>query len=109
MYDMNDNRINARVDSETTRRLDELAAATGQSVSQVVREAIAVYHAQLEERQRPRPRHLLSMVGKYSSEHGDGSTRYKEIIGEVLEEKWARTQSSAPPSGTKPRRKAASR
>jgi hypothetical protein len=75
MYDMNENRINARVDFDTTRRLDELAAATGQSVSQVVHEAIAVYHAQLEARQRPRPRHLLSMVGKYSSEHGDGSTR----------------------------------
>jgi hypothetical protein len=109
MYDMNESRINARVDPETTRRLEELAEATGQSVSHVVREAIAVYHAQFKTSQPPRPRHLLAMAGKYSSGHGDGSTRYKEIVGEVLEQKWARTQSAAPLSGTKPPRKAAPR
>jgi hypothetical protein len=106
---MNEHRINARVDAATTRQLEELTEATGLSVSHVVREAIAVYHAQLKTARRPRPRRLLAMVGKYSSGHSDGSTRYKEIIGEVLEEKWALTQAQAPRPAPKPERKLTAR
>ncbi len=46
---MNEHRINARVDATTQQRLEELTLSTGQSVSHVVREAIAVYHVQVLE------------------------------------------------------------
>jgi hypothetical protein len=92
---MNETRINARVDGTTQKLLDELVLSTGQSISHVVREAIAVYHAQLR-KERPVPKRLLAMVGKYSSGQSDGASRYKDIVAEAIEEKYARTQRSAP-------------
>lgn len=59
--DMNEHRINARVDAATQQRLEELTLSTGQSVSHVVREAIAVYHGQVH---KPRaPSKFLRRVG----------------------------------------------
>jgi hypothetical protein len=93
LYDMNgkranQSRVNARVDAATQQQLDDLILSTGQSISHVVREAIAVYHAQVKTKQRPLPRNLLSMVGKYSSGRSDGATKYKAIIAESLERKY---------------------
>jgi Ribbon-helix-helix protein, copG family len=88
---MNENRVNARIDEATQQRLDELILTTGQSVSHVVREAIAVYHVQMK-KQQPLPRRLLAMVGKYDSGHADSATNYKAIVAEAIEEKYRRTQ-----------------
>jgi Ribbon-helix-helix protein, copG family len=88
---MNENRVNARIDEATQERLNELILTTGQSVSHVVREAIAVYHVQMQ-KQRPLPKRLLAMVGKYESGHTDSATNYKAIVAEAIEEKCARTQ-----------------
>jgi hypothetical protein len=84
---MNENRINARVDAATQRQLEELTLSTGQTISHVLREAVAVYHAQVKGA-RPRPERLLAMVGQYSSGRGDGSTNYKAIVAEAMEEKY---------------------
>jgi hypothetical protein len=92
---MNENRINARVDGATQERLNELMLSTGQSISHVVREAIAVYHAQV--RKAPtQPKRLLAMVGKYRSGHGDSASRYKQIVAEAIEHKHGHTQRAAP-------------
>ena len=88
---MNENRVNARIDDATQERLNELILTTGQSVSHVVREAIAVYHMQMQ-KQQPLPRRLLAMVGKYDSGHTDSATNYKAIVAEAIEEKYRRTQ-----------------
>jgi Ribbon-helix-helix protein, copG family len=88
---MNENRVNARIDDATQERLNDLILTTGQSVSHVVREAIAVYHVQMHKRQ-PLPRRLLAMVGKYDSGHADSATNYKAIVAEAIEEKYRRTQ-----------------
>jgi Ribbon-helix-helix protein, copG family len=91
---MNESRINARVDGATQERLNELVLSTGQSISHVVREAIAVYHAQVR-KAPPQPKRLLAMVGKYRSGHTDSASRYKEIVAEAIEDKHARTQRPA--------------
>jgi hypothetical protein len=91
MNEHRENRVNARIDDATQERLNELILATGQSVSHVVREAIAVYHVQMRQ-QQPLPRRLLAMVGKYDSGHADSATNYKAIVAEAIEEKYLRTQ-----------------
>ena len=87
---MNDNRVNARIDDATQERLNELILTTGQSVSHVVREAIAVYHLQMH-KQRPLPRRLLAMVGTGRSKDGrsDVSVNYKALYAQALEDKYA--------------------
>lgn len=88
MNENRENRVNARIDDATQERLNELILTTGQSVSHVVREAIAVYHVQMR-KARPLPTALLSMVGKYESGHTDSATNYKAIVAEAIEDKYA--------------------
>ena len=82
-------RINARIDRGTQERIDELMQATGQTASHVVREAIAVYHAQVR-REQPRPTHLLAMAGQGRSRDGrsDVATNYKQILADSLAAKY---------------------
>ena len=86
---MNDIRINARVDEATQRQVAELVRATGRTTSDVVRAAIALYYAQVR-KERPPPKRLLAMVGKYQSRDGrtDVSTNYKQVIAESLADKY---------------------
>ena len=76
-------RINARLDDEAQQQIDYLTAATGQSVSQVVREAVARYHAQTKAQQSG-PRRLLAMIGQGDSGRSDIASRYKELLAESL-------------------------
>jgi hypothetical protein len=89
-------RINARVDDKTQQQLDDLVLSTGGSISHVLREAIAVYHAQVR-KERPLPRRLLAMVGKGRSKDGrtDVSVNYKQIVADAIEEKYALSQRPA--------------
>lgn len=102
LYDMNENRVNARIDDATQERLNELILTTGQSVSHVVREAIAVYHVQMR-KGRPLPTSLLSMVGKGRSKDGrtDVSVNYKNLYAQALEEKYALAHPPAKKKKTK--------
>jgi predicted DNA-binding protein len=98
-----ENRVNARIDDATQERLNELILTTGQSVSHVVREAIAVYHVQMR-KARPLPTSLLSMVGKGRSKDGrtDVSVNYKDLYAQALDEKYA--LSHPPAKKKKPKR-----
>jgi predicted transcriptional regulator len=104
---MNGHRINARVDEATQKQLDELILSTGQSISHVVREAIAVYHVQVrKQQQRPLPRKLLAMVGRGRSKDGrtDVSENYKDIVTAAIEEKYALSHPRPKPTVRKTKR-----
>ena len=82
-------RINARLDDETAQLVTALTAGTGKSVSTIVREAIAAYHAQLQAR-RPRPQSkFLARAGKGDSGRSDVASNVRRHIGEILEAKHA--------------------
>ena len=87
---MNDTRINARLDEEAQKQIEYLVQATGQSTSHVVRGAIAVYYAQVRQN-RPLPRRLLAMAGKYPSVDGrsDVASNYKQYVADAIEAKYA--------------------
>ena len=78
-------RVNARLDEQTSQKIQYLTQATGQSVSHVVREAIAVYHVQVHGG-RSLPKNLLAMVGKGCSRDGrtDVASNYKKVLAESL-------------------------
>jgi Arc/MetJ-type ribon-helix-helix transcriptional regulator len=82
---MGDTRINARLDEEAQKQIKYLVQATGRNTSHVVREAIAVYHAQVRQN-RPIPKRLLAMAGKYRSVDGrsDVSVNYKDLLTDSL-------------------------
>ena len=82
-------RINARLDDEAQAQISYLTQATGQSVSQVVREAVARYHAQLKARQTG-PRQLLALAGQGHSGRSDGAAGYKHHLGDILNKKFAK-------------------
>jgi predicted DNA-binding protein len=79
---MNEHRINARVDAATQRRIDELTLTTGQSVSHVVREAIAAYHVQVLE---PRaPSRFLRRLGTGRSGRDDTASDTRRALSQSL-------------------------
>ena len=83
-------RVNARVDEATQMQLNYLTEATGQTVSDVVREALAVYHAKVRE-QQPRPKSkYLALAGTGRSGHTDTASNVKKYVAEAIEAKMAR-------------------
>ena len=76
-------RLNARLDDEAARQVSYLTSTTGRSVSHVVREAIAAYHAQVKA-QRAMPSRLLALAGTGDSGRSDIATRYQEYVGETM-------------------------
>lgn len=82
-------RLNARLDDEANSNVEYLTQATGQSVSQVVREALARYRREVQP-QRSTLRHFAQAIG--SSGSGDSgrsdlASNYKQIVGEIIEAK----------------------
>lgn len=89
-------RINARIDAETEALLDHLCTGTGHTVSQVVRDAIAVYHAHVQA-QRPRPKSkFLALAGTGNSGRTDIASNYKKYVAEALEAKFAKSHPPRP-------------
>lgn len=82
-------RVNARFDDEAEKQITYLTQATGQSVSHVVREAVALYYRQTLDRQQ-RPRRLLAAIGSADSGKSDGATDYKRIVAEAIDAKYPR-------------------
>ena len=79
-------RVNARLDETTQQQLDYLAQVTGKSVSQVVRESVAHYYAEVK-RQR-KPSRFLAMAGKGDSGRSDVASNVKAQLTEILEKKF---------------------
>jgi hypothetical protein len=93
-------RINARLDDESARQLGELTTGTGKSVSLVVREAIAAYHAQVI---RPRrPSRFLALMGSGDSGRSDVSANVKHHVAQIVDEKFARSHLVSAPAGAAP-------
>lgn len=70
-------RVNARLDEQTSQKIDYLTQATGQSVSHVVREAIAAYHVQVRGKQTV-PSRFLALAGKGDSGRSDIASNVKD-------------------------------
>jgi Arc/MetJ-type ribon-helix-helix transcriptional regulator len=83
-------RVNARLDEQTEVQMQYLTQATGQSVSHVVREAIALYHVQVRQRQA-KPSRLLAMVGKGDSGRSDIGSNVKHYVAEAIDAKFRRS------------------
>ena len=88
-------RLNARLDDEANSNVEYLTQATGQSVSQVVREALARYRREVQP-QRSTLRHFAQAIGNGGSSGNSGSgdsgrsdlaSNYKQIVGEIIEAK----------------------
>lgn len=81
-------RVNARLDPDTEQQLDYLTQATGHSVSLVVREAVAVYYAQVRGQRAAGPSRLLALAGQARSGRADLSVHYKQDLGNLLDAKF---------------------
>ena len=79
-------RVNARLDESTRQKIDYLTRTTGQSVSQVVREAIATYHTEVRGKQA-KPSRFLALAGKGDSGRSDIASNVKDAYLEALLEK----------------------
>jgi hypothetical protein len=82
-------RLNARLDPASARRLAELSIGTGKTVSEVVREAIGVYHAQMVAA-RKGPARLIALAGTLTSGRNDLSTRFKALLDDSIAAKVGR-------------------
>jgi hypothetical protein len=98
-------RINARLDGESKRRLGELTGRTGHSVSHVVREALAVYHAQVIGAATA-PSRLLAMAGKFHSGRSDGASNVRALVSEYVMHKHRGEHAPAQPAAAGKRRRA---
>ena len=76
-------RINARLDDESQAQIDYLTQTTGQSVSHVVREALARYHRDVRASQGGL-RHFAKLIGQGDSGRTDLATDYKQLILESI-------------------------
>jgi hypothetical protein len=81
-------RVNARIDEHTEARIAWLTEVTGQSVSHVVRESVARYHAEVQARQAG-PRRLLALAGQGDSGRDDIASDAKRFLGAAIETKLA--------------------
>lgn len=79
-------RINARLDDQAQQQIDYLTQVTGQSVSHVVREAVARYYQQTRAQQGG-PRRLLALVGQGDSGRSDVASNVKREVADALASK----------------------
>ena len=76
-------RVNARLDDEAQSQINYLTQSTGQSVSHVVREALARYHREVRASQGGL-RHFAQLIGQGDSGRSDLATNYKQLIADSL-------------------------
>ncbi len=95
-------RIIARLPPQTAEQVEYLTAATGGTVSHVVREAIAVYHAQVRGARKGGSR-LLALAGTGDSGLADTASNYKALYAGYLDEKYPRSPALQPPRRRPPK------
>ncbi|MCY7315098.1 MAG: hypothetical protein LH480_05610, partial [Rubrivivax sp.] len=95
-------RVNARIDPATQQQLDELVELTNASVSHVVRESVAHYHAHVQAQQgaQRKPSRFLALAadGAWRSGRSDTASSVKAALAEVLDAKFAQHPPRHPPS-----------
>jgi predicted DNA-binding protein len=89
-------RVNARLDDEAAEQIEYLTRATGQGVSHVLRESVALYYGQMRARHAGLA-NLGALIGKGDSGRSDIASNWKRHLGESLDEKY--------PPPAKPRRR----
>ena len=89
MQTAQDSRINARLTGEDARRFKQLRAVTKQSASEVIREAVKLYHEKMVKPKKT-PYEILLESGFIGGGEGpeDLSTHYKKYMAEDLAKKW---------------------
>ena len=106
-------RINARLDEATEQQLEYLIQATGQSVSQAVRESVAHYCAQVKARRRPSRLLALAISGQWRSGGSDTSTQVRSVVVEALQAKYPQhfgnEQAAVAPARKAPAKKASAK
>lgn len=84
-------RIIARLPPQAAEQVEYLTVATGATVSEVVREAIACYHAQIRGARKGGGSRLLALAGTGDSGHTDTAANYKTLFRQYLDRKYPRT------------------
>lgn len=89
-YHTRPTRVNARLDPETARKLEEVVAATGDSVTQSIKRAIDLLHEQHQVAlKKPRSNaYLASLIGKYSGGPPDLAENHKKYFAEAMDQKY---------------------
>lgn len=88
-------RIIARLPAQAAQQVEYLTTATGHTVSHVVREAIALYHAQVRGARKGSGSRLLALAGTGDSGRADTAADHKALFAQYLDQKYPRTPSSA--------------
>lgn len=79
-------RVNARLDEESQRQIDYLTAATGNAVSQVLRESVSFYYRHVRA-QRSGIENLSALIGKGDSGRSDIASDVKRRFAESVSAK----------------------
>jgi Ribbon-helix-helix protein, copG family len=81
-------RINARIAPQTAAQIASLKAALGVSISDIVRDSIAMYAAATTQKKPAPGTALKRIIGKYSSGDPDLSVNYKAHVAAYLDKKY---------------------
>jgi hypothetical protein len=84
-------RVNARLDEKAAEQIDYLTRATGQGVSHVLRESVALYYGHVRA-QRAGITHLGALIGKGDSGRSDIASDVKRHLGDGLAGKLGRSR-----------------
>jgi predicted transcriptional regulator len=82
-------RLNARVDDELARKVEELSRATGKSASSIIKAALEAYIESANASDQVRPRLALERAGLIGCVNGDPelSQRYKQSLVDSVSSK----------------------
>ncbi|MCE2916645.1 MAG: ribbon-helix-helix protein, CopG family [Rubrivivax sp.] len=101
-------RITARLDPETDEQLNYLVAATGHTVSHVLRDSVAAQYRIVRSQRARGPQRLLARVGQGDSGRSDIASDTKAALAEALDIKLGRPV-TGPAGGVAARRGRADR
>lgn len=82
-------RVNARLDANRMRKLEQLASDTGLSISDVIRDAIDYYADAMQAQSGPTAYDIMQRIGFIGCAKGpkDLATNYKKYLSEGLQKK----------------------
>jgi len=81
-------RVNARFEGAAEQQIEYLAKTTGLKVSDVLRDSVDFYYRHMRTHSGTGLRHLGALIGQGDSGRTDISVNYKEILSEILSEKY---------------------
>ncbi len=85
----NNGRINARIAPQTQAQIASLKATLGVSISDILRDSIAMYEAAMAKKKPAPGTALRKVIGKYTSGDPNLSVNYKEYLAQGWADKYA--------------------